>query len=69
MADFVFNQAKGRVAEFAARILANDPTNSAFVAVLLVSVPCAAAEDRILLLATRGQSLRFGLVDALRIQP
>lgn len=30
MADFVFNIAKGKVAEYAARINANDPTNSVF---------------------------------------
>ena len=46
MADFVFNQAKGHVAEFATRILANDPTNSVFVAVLLkASVADATAID------------------------
>lgn len=35
MADFVFNVAKGHVSEYAARILANDPANSAFIVVLL----------------------------------
>lgn len=35
MADFVFNQAKGRVTEFAERINANDPANSVFTIVLL----------------------------------
>lgn len=30
MPDFVFNQAKGKVAEWAARINANEPTNSVF---------------------------------------
>lgn len=34
MADLVFNQAKGKAAEWAARVNANDPTNS----VLIVSV-------------------------------
>ena len=34
MADFVYNIAKGRVAEFATRINANDPTNSAFIVAL-----------------------------------
>ncbi len=46
MADFVFNVAKGHVSEYAARILANDPTNSAFTVVLLDnSVADATAED------------------------
>lgn len=31
MADFVFNRSKGRGVEYAERILANDPTNSAFI--------------------------------------
>lgn len=31
MGDFVFNRAKGRVAEWAERVNANDPTNSVFV--------------------------------------
>jgi hypothetical protein len=31
MADFVYNIAKGKVAEYAARVNANDPTNSIFV--------------------------------------
>ena len=30
MGDFVYNQAKGKAAELAARVLANDPTNSIF---------------------------------------
>lgn len=46
MADFVFNVAKGHVSEYAARILANDPANSAFIVVLLkASVADATAED------------------------
>lgn len=46
MADFVFNVAKGHVSEYAARILANDPTNSAFIFLLLDnSVADATAED------------------------
>lgn len=46
MADFVFNVAKGHVSEYATRILANDPTNSAFIAVLLkASVADATAKD------------------------
>jgi hypothetical protein len=35
MADFVFNVALGRVVEYAARVEANDPTNSAFVIVAI----------------------------------
>jgi len=35
MADFVFNVAKGRVAEFYNRVDTNDPANSALVAILL----------------------------------
>lgn len=31
MADFIFNQAKGKAAEWAARVNANDPTNSVLV--------------------------------------
>lgn len=31
MADFIFNQAKGKFAEWAARVEANDPVNSVFV--------------------------------------
>ena len=31
MADFVFNIAKGRVVEYAARVEANDPTNAVFI--------------------------------------
>lgn len=31
MADFVYNRSKGRAAEFATRINANDPTNAVFV--------------------------------------
>lgn len=34
MADFVFNIAKGKIAEYAARVNANDPTNSVFVIAL-----------------------------------
>lgn len=46
MADFVFNVAKGHVSEYAARILANDPANSAFIVVLLdESVADATAKD------------------------
>lgn len=46
MADFVFNVAKGHVSEYATRILANDPTNSAFIVVLLkASVADATAKD------------------------
>lgn len=46
MADFVFNVAKGHVSEYAARILANDPANSAFTVVLLdVSETDAVNED------------------------
>ena len=46
MADFVFNVAKGHVSEYASRILANDPTNSAFIGVLLkLSVVDATAKD------------------------
>lgn len=46
MADFVFNVAKGHVSEYATRILANDPANSAFIGVLLkASVADATAED------------------------
>lgn len=35
MADFVFNVAKGKPAEYAARVNANDPANSVFVVVVL----------------------------------
>jgi len=35
MADFVFNRSKGRVAEFAERVNANDPTNSVFLVRLI----------------------------------
>lgn len=35
MSDFVFNVAKGRIAEYAARVEANDPTNSAFIVVAI----------------------------------
>lgn len=35
MADFVFNIAKGKVAEYAERVLANDPTDSALIVVVL----------------------------------
>ncbi len=46
MGDFVFNVAKGHVSEYASRILANDPTNSAFIAVLLkLSVVDGTAKD------------------------
>ena len=46
MADFVFNVAKGHVSEYATRILANDPTNSAFLMVLLKqSVADGTAKD------------------------
>jgi len=37
MADFVYNIALGRVVEYAARVEANDPTNSAFIVVALVA--------------------------------
>lgn len=37
MSSFVFNAAKGKIAEYAARVEANDPTNSAFVVVLLAN--------------------------------
>ncbi len=37
MADIVFNIAKGRVAEFAERVNGNDPTNSVFAAVAILS--------------------------------
>ena len=35
MSDFVFNVAKGKVAEYAARVNANDPTNSALIVVAI----------------------------------
>jgi hypothetical protein len=35
MADFIFGQAAGKFAEWAARVNANDPTNSAFVIMAL----------------------------------
>ena len=35
MADFVFNVSKGKFAEYAARVNANDPTNSAFIIVAI----------------------------------
>jgi hypothetical protein len=35
MADFIFNVAKGKVAEYAARVTANDPTNSALIVVAI----------------------------------
>jgi hypothetical protein len=35
MANFVFNQSKGRVSEFMTRINANDPTNSVLVILIL----------------------------------
>lgn len=37
MADFVFNIAKGRVAEFYSRVDTNDPANSALVVVVLAT--------------------------------
>lgn len=37
MADFVFNIAKGRVAEFYSRVKSNDPANSALVVVVLAT--------------------------------
>lgn len=37
MADFVFNIAKGRVAEYYNRVKSNDPTNAALIVVLLAS--------------------------------
>lgn len=37
MADFCYNIALGRVVEYAARVEANDPTNSAFIVVALVA--------------------------------
>ena len=37
MSDFVYNVALGRVVEYAARVEANDPTNSAFIVVALVA--------------------------------
>lgn len=37
MADFVFNIAKGKVAEYAARVNANDPTNSVLIVLLLAT--------------------------------
>lgn len=37
MADFVFNVAKGRVAELANRVKSNDPANSALVVVVLAT--------------------------------
>lgn len=37
MADFVFNIAKGRVVEFYNRVEGNDPTNSAFIIVVLAT--------------------------------
>lgn len=45
MADVVFNQAKGRVAELANRVNANDPANSAFIFEMLGS----AASDAVLI--------------------
>lgn len=57
MADFVFNIAKGRVAEFAERVVNNDPTNSVFVAVLLQgSVADATAVDFDTLAAVLGDA-------------
>ena len=37
MANFVFNRSKGRVAEFAERVNANDPTNSVFLVALVAA--------------------------------
>ena len=37
MADFLFNRSKGRVAEFAERINANDPANPVFVILVLAT--------------------------------
>lgn len=37
MADFVFNRSKGRIAEFAERVNANDPTNAIFVIAAVVA--------------------------------
>lgn len=37
MANFVFNRAKGRVAEWAERVNANDPTNSVFLIDILAT--------------------------------
>lgn len=37
MADFIFNVAKGKAAELAARVNANDPANSALVLVVLAT--------------------------------
>lgn len=37
MANYVFNRSAGRVAEFAERINANDPTNSVFVIMVLAT--------------------------------
>lgn len=42
MADFIFNIAKGRSAEFLERVVNNDPTNSAFVLVPLATGDTAA---------------------------
>jgi hypothetical protein len=42
MADFVFNTGLGKVAEYAARVEANDPANSAFI---LVVIDAAGASD------------------------
>lgn len=37
MADFIFNVAKGKIAEYAARVNANDPTNSALIVLILAT--------------------------------
>jgi hypothetical protein len=37
MGDFVFNRAKGRVSEWAERVNANDPTNSALIIMVLAT--------------------------------
>lgn len=46
MADFVFNQAKGKLAEWASRINANEPANSAFIIALLAAT--GVQEDSVL---------------------
>jgi hypothetical protein len=46
MANFVFNQAKGKAAEWAARVNANDPTNSILV---LEAINAGAATDATLM--------------------
>lgn len=57
MADFVFNVAKGRVAELANRVNNNDPTNSAMILLLLTaSAADATAEDYDTLSAVLGDA-------------